>query len=77
LAIKASDKDLLGYHDIRVGNDPDSRLVAFIHNNLPWSLPAARIAFDLTKHVLLQYAENALSYQELKAALPGVPDAEL
>ena len=35
LAMRARHKDLLGYHDIRVGNDPDSRLLTFIIQNLP------------------------------------------
>ncbi len=35
LAEKVKVKTLLGYHDVRVGNEPDTRLIRFIHNNLP------------------------------------------
>lgn len=35
LAKKASDKRLLGYHDIRLGNQPDPRLLKFVQSNLP------------------------------------------
>src|SRR5207249_4542573 len=31
LAEKARHRNLLGYHDIRVGNEPDKRLSVFLH----------------------------------------------
>jgi hypothetical protein len=34
LANRVRDKRLLGYHDVRVGNDPDERLLKFVHVNL-------------------------------------------
>ena len=60
LAAKASDKNLLGYHDIRVGNAPDDRLMNFITVNLPAVLPKARSKFDQFKDLLLAYSENKL-----------------
>lgn len=39
LAEKAKDKNLLGYHDIRLGNEPDDRLIHFIHKICPFSCP--------------------------------------
>jgi hypothetical protein len=33
LAERARDKNLLGFHDIRLGNQPDARLTKFLHEN--------------------------------------------
>jgi len=35
IADQARHKNLLGYHDIRLGNMPDARLLKFLHVNLP------------------------------------------
>ena len=45
LATLARDKRLLGYHDIRLGNDPDARLLRFIKEQLPILFPAAWTQF--------------------------------
>ena len=58
LAAKARDKNLLGYHDIRTGNSPDSRLTKFIVVNLPSVLPQARERFDEYKDLLEPYAQR-------------------
>ena len=54
LANQAKHKNLLGYHDIRVGNAPDQRLLKFTLVNLPKILPAARRDFDHAKGPLLE-----------------------
>jgi hypothetical protein len=61
LAAKASHKDLLGFHDIRVGNDPDGRLLSFIHTNLPALLPESRARFDASLDLLTPYAERRIT----------------
>ena len=55
---------MLGYHDIRVGNDPDERLLRFIRDHLPKVLPGARERFDAFKDLLFEYATSAMDYQE-------------
>jgi hypothetical protein len=62
LAEKVSDKTLLGYHDIRLGNEPDARLTKFISTNLPALLPEAKSKFDLLKDVLRQYGDSKINY---------------
>ena len=64
LAAKAKDKNLLGYHDIRIGNAPDARLTKFIRDNLPKILPAARARFDASKELLYRYASFEIEYHE-------------
>ena len=63
LADKARHKRLLGYHDIRVGNTPSSRLLAFIGENLPRILPAARERFDQYRDLLSDFADENKSYK--------------
>jgi len=66
LASKARDKNLLGYHDIRVGNQPDSRLLKFIGTNLPLILPQAREKFDSYKDLIDEFA-NGMEYKAFSA----------
>jgi hypothetical protein len=60
LAQRARDKRLLGYHDIRVGNEPDERLVTFIHRNLPGLVEAARVRFERLRGVLDLYGNGGM-----------------
>ena len=69
LAAKAKDKLLLGYHDIRLGNEPDARLLKFVGENLPKVLPAARQRFDSTKDLLQAYANSEISYKRLMKSI--------
>ena len=64
LARKAADKRLLGYHDIRIGNEPDGRLLTFITKNLPKLLVSARAVFEDSCHLLAAYGSGAISYPE-------------
>ena len=66
LAEKAKDKRLLGYHDIRVGNQPDDRLIKFVTTTLPQILPQARERFDEYKDLLDEFA-GSMSYEEFAA----------
>jgi hypothetical protein len=67
LAAKARDKTLLGYHDIRLGNNPDQRLQKFVHENLPRILPDARDRFQEFRDLLMPYASGEKSYAEFAA----------
>lgn len=69
LAQQAAHKDLLGFHDIRVGNEPDARLLKFIHTDLPQLLPAARETFNKYKPLLLKFSESQLTLTALLDAV--------
>ena len=63
----AAQKDLLGYHDIRVGNQPNARLLQFIIETLPAYAEEARARFDQYKDLLWQFASGALYYAAFAA----------
>lgn len=67
LAAQAAHKDLLGYHDVRVGNAPDKRMTKFVGENLPPLLESMRPVFDEYKDLLADYASNGLPYHEFAA----------
>jgi hypothetical protein len=67
LADSAKHKDNLGYHDIRLGNTPDPRLIDFISNNLPATLPEQREKFDEYKDLVADFADGAMGYPEFAA----------
>jgi hypothetical protein len=67
LAELAQDKNLLGYHDIRLGNQPDDRLLKFIGTNLPKILPEARDRFDDYKDLLGDFGSGDMPYEEFSA----------
>ena len=67
LAKQAKDKRLLGYHDIRIGNRPDARLMRFITENLPRLLPDAREKFQANRDLLEGYAGGEHAYEAFAA----------
>lgn len=67
LAALAADKRLLGYFDIRVGNEPDAHLRRFIQQNLPDVLPRARARFEVYKDLLEAYGTGHMSYPAFAA----------
>ena len=67
LSYKIKDKNTLGYHDIRTGNQPDNRLIKFIATNLPRLLPNARERFDVYKDLLTAFACGDINYEEFSA----------
>lgn len=71
LAEKVKDKRLLGYHDVRVGNEPDQRLITFVHGNLPNLLPGARAKFDENKELLEEYVTSDMGYAEFVTRVRG------
>ena len=46
LAGLVRDKNLLGYHDVRVGNEPDGRMRRFVQELLPNLVDGARLTFE-------------------------------
>ena len=69
LADSARDKSLLGYHDVRLGNEPDARLTKFVGVNLPEHLDQARNRFDSSKDVLARYAAEEMSNEQFSGYL--------
>jgi hypothetical protein len=69
LALQVRDKRLLGFHDVRVGNEPDARLIKFLHVNLPAILPKAREKFDEHKDLLKGLGDKSLSYVDFHVEL--------
>jgi hypothetical protein len=67
LAAQARDKTLLGYHDIRTGNEPDARLLKFITVNLPNIVAPARAKFEEYKDLIEAYAAGDKHYDEFAA----------
>ena len=67
LATQARHKRLLGYHDIRVGNEPNSRLLTFVGNHLPRLLQEARQRFDEYKDLLSDFAHRRETYESFTA----------
>lgn len=67
LAAQVRDKKLLGYHDIRIGNDPDTRLLKFFGLNLPKILDDARARFTANRDLLEPFAVGQMAYAEFAA----------
>jgi len=62
IADRARHKRNLGYHDIRVGNRPDARLVKFLGTNLERLLPEAAVKFQEHFDLLYEYASGEITY---------------
>jgi hypothetical protein len=62
LAREAAHKRSLGYHDIRIGNKPDDRLLTFITKNLPELLVSSRASFEESKNLLAAYGSGDIPY---------------
>lgn len=67
LAAKAADKNLLGYHDIRSGNQPDARLRKFIAENLPRLVEPSHARFVTFLDLVSPYANGSMPYLEFAA----------
>jgi hypothetical protein len=64
LAQLVRDKNLLGYHDVRVGNEPDARMMRFVQELLPDLVEEARVTFDKFREVHGAYGKGEIRYQE-------------
>jgi hypothetical protein len=64
LAQLVKQKNLLGYHDVRVGNEPDARMVKFICTDLPQLKEAAKPEFLKFKDVHLAYGKGEMEYRD-------------
>jgi hypothetical protein len=66
IAARARHKDQLGYHDIRVGNEPDARLTRFVGTNLPNLVASAKAKLGDYGDLLDAFA-NGMEYREFAA----------
>lgn len=71
LAEKVWLKNKLGYHDIRVGNEPDSRMVKFVGELLPKLVKEARPVFEEFKEVHRAYGRREITYAQWLKELRG------
>jgi hypothetical protein len=71
LADSVRKKHLLGYHDVRVGNEPDARLRKFLQVNLPSLWDEAREKFEAHRELLEGFANRTVTYGELVAKSRG------
>lgn len=62
LAEVVRDKDLLGYHDVRVGNEPDERMNHFVTDLLPDLVGGAQSRFEKFRDLHLAYGRGELTY---------------
>lgn len=71
LAAQVRDKNLLGFHDVRVGSQPDQRLERFVGTTLPRLLPEARDRFDRYYDLLCRYGQREMEWPEFAGRLAG------
>lgn len=64
LADKAKAKNLLGYHDVRVGNEPDRRMLKFICENLPKTAEELKDRFREFGNLHARYGKGEIEYEE-------------
>lgn len=67
LAALASDKDLLGFHDIRVGNEPSPLLQSFVSNDLIPRARGGRQLFRQYSDLVFGFGTGEYSYQSFAA----------
>lgn len=67
LANRARHKDLLGYHDIRVSNEPDARMTRFFNEHLPVLVQTAKPKLEKYHDLLWAFATKEMAYAEFSA----------
>jgi hypothetical protein len=66
LANQVKHKDALGWHDIRVGNEPDARMLKFFCDVLPQKLEQATEDFQRCKGLLRDFADGAITFDDVQ-----------
>lgn len=67
IAARVKHKNSLGYHDIRLGNQPDARLLKFIGTDMMNVAAEARRKFEDHKDLLDAFSAGGTSYPEFAA----------
>ena len=76
LAVQVRDKNKLGYFDVRVGNEPDARMLKFFGNSIPLVAGASRRKFDERKELINEYVNGPMNYIEFERTLRDGGDGE-
>jgi hypothetical protein len=71
LAEEVRDKTKLGYSDVRVGNEPDARLLKFFGSSLNSIAPSSRNTFNRNKAAIADYVLGSINYAQFVAVLRG------
>ena len=71
LAGLVRDKTKLGYFDVRVGSEPDARLLRFFASSLNSIAASSRTKFDQNKAIIADYVSGASSYAQFVSLLRG------
>lgn len=66
---QAKQKTNLGYHDLRVGNEPDKRLMKFFRTDFIPACVAARPKFNANRDLLERFVTRDMSYKEFSARI--------
>ncbi len=64
LAAEVRLKTKLGYHDVRTGNEPDTRMLRFVRDLLPGLVREARPTFEKFRDVHRAYGKGELKYTQ-------------
>ncbi|SON57159.1 hypothetical protein HDIA_3618 [Hartmannibacter diazotrophicus] len=72
LAIAARDKRLLGFADIRLGNEPDAPLLNFMRKNLPDAMIGAREKFEKFKPILEIFCNESIPFAEVNRMMNDI-----
>ncbi len=64
LAAQVRQKNLLGYHDVRTGNEPDARMMRFVEKLLPGLVKEARPRFNVLREAHRAYGKGTITYRE-------------
>jgi hypothetical protein len=64
LAELVRDKRMLGYHDVRTGNEPDDRMRRFVCQLLPELVEKAKPVFETFSSVHANYGNGKITYDE-------------
>ncbi len=75
LAHQVKQKLALGYFDVRVGNEPDARMLRFFRQSLRDVAKTAREKFDDKKDAIKEFTSGQLTYAEFTAQVRGRYDA--
>lgn len=76
LAERVKDKVMLGYFDVRTGNEPDARLLRFFASSLPSVAQGSREKFNERKGLIAEYVQGRISYPQFVAQLRSEPEQE-
>lgn len=71
LAEQVRDKTLMGYADVRTGNEPDERLLKFFRDSIPSVAKESREKFNENKELISQYTQGEISYPKFVGKLRG------